>query len=374
MKTRLTSNLLFGLAAASILAVPALAQEAEAASKGPEVKFSGEVEFDAYTGDVVNEDKKSHNYASTFDLNVDVKFNEKWSASAQLEADGETTDPTAIYNGAFVQYSPNEKFAVKFGDLTFSEGAFLNFYGYDDPADNAAGMAEHDIRGFEIDFNGLVFGLGFGRGDNDNQICVEEEGEEKCVSVAYDLHLAYELGLGEHVLRPFFDYKSYQEAKHNELHTGLDANLKFDAFTFHFVYGAHIDALGEKTPKATHALLFEPALDLGTFNVKASVLYAIFNDKNPTVHGEEIPEYFFVYGEPGVKINDAIALGLPLEFHTNSVDKDDDISTFNVGVRAYFTPVEGLEVTGFAKLDIPVGDDAGDDTGLYFGLETVFAF
>ena len=374
MKTRLTSNLLFGLAAASILAVPALAQEAEAASKGPEVKFSGEVEFDAYTGDVVNEDKKSHNYASTFDLNVDVKFNEKWSASAQLEADGETTDPGAIYNGAFVQYSPNEKFAVKFGDLTFSEGAFLNFYGYDDPADNAAGMAEHDIRGFEIDFNGLVFGLGFGRGDNDNQICVEEEGEEKCVGVAYDLHLAYELGLGEHVLRPFFDYKSYQEAKHNELHTGLDANLKFDAFTFHFVYGAHIDALGEKTPKATHALLFEPALDLGTFNVKASVLYAIFNDKNPTVHGEEIPEYFFVYGEPGVKINDAIALGLPLEFHTNSVDKDDDISTFNVGVRAYFTPVEGLEVTGFAKLDIPVGDDAGDDTGLYFGLETVFAF
>ena len=374
MKTRLTSNLLFGLAAASILAVPVLAQEAEAASKGPEVKFSGEVEFDAYTGDVVNEDKKSHNYASTFDLNVDVKFNEKWSASAQLEADGETTDPGAIYNGAFVQYSPNEKFAVKFGDLTFSEGAFLNFYGYDDPADNAAGMAEHDIRGFEIDFNGLVFGLGFGRGDNDNQICVEEEGEEKCVGVAYDLHLAYELGLGEHVLRPFFDYKSYQEAKHNELHTGLDANLKFDAFTFHFVYGAHIDALGEKTPKATHALLFEPALDLGTFNVKASVLYAIFNDKNPTVHGEEIPEYFFVYGEPGVKINDAIALGLPLEFHTNSVDKDDDISTFNVGVRAYFTPVEGLEVTGFAKLDIPVGDDAGDDTGLYFGLETVFAF
>ena len=374
MKTRLTSNLLFGLAAASILAVPALAQEAEAASKGPEVKFSGEVEFDAYTGDVINDDKQSHSYASTFDLNVDVKLNEKWSASVQLEADGETTDPTAIYNGAFVQYSPNEKFAVKFGDLTFSEGAFLNFYGYDDPADNAAGMAEHDIRGFEIDFNGFVFGLGFGRGDNDNQICVEEEGEEKCVGVAYDLHLAYELGLGEHVLRPFFDYKSYQEAKHNELHTGLDANLKFDAFTFHFVYGAHIDALGEKTPKATHALLFEPALDLGTFNVKASVLYAIFNDKNPTVHGEEIPEYFFVYGEPGVKINDAIALGLPLEFHTNSVDKDDDISTFNVGVRAYFTPVEGLEVTGFAKLDIPVGDDAGDDTGLGFGLETVFAF
>lgn len=372
MKTRLTSNLLFGLATASILAVPALAQEAEAASKGPEVKFSGEVEFDAYTGDVINEDLKSHSYASTFDLNVDVKFNEKWSASVQLEADGSTTDPKAIYNGAFVQYAPNDKFAVKFGDLTFSEGAFLNFYDYDDPADNAAGMAEHDIRGFEIDYNGLVFGLGFGRGGNDNPDSCPDE--EECVGYAYDLHLAYELGLGEHVLRPFFDYKSYQEAKHNELHAGLDANLKFDAFAFHFVYGLHVDALDEKAPKATHALLAEPSLDLGTFNVKATVFYAAFDDKTPTVHGEEIPEYFFVYGEPGVKINDAIALGLPLEYHTNTLDKDDDVSTFNVGLRAYFTPVEGLEVTGFAKFNIPVGDDAGEDTGLFFGLETVFAF
>jgi hypothetical protein len=374
MKTRLTSNLLFGLAAASILAVPALAQEAEAASKGPEVKFSGEVEFDAYTGDVINEDTKSHSYASTFDLNVDVKFNDKWSASVQLEADGETTDPTAIYNGAFVQYAPSDKFAVKFGDLTFSEGAFLNYYGYDDPADNAAGMAEHDIRGFEIDYSGLVFGLGFGRGGNDNTVCVEEGDEEACVGVAYDLHLAYELGLGEHVLRPFVDYKSYQEAKHNELHAGLDANLKFDAFAFHFVYGLHVDALKEDYPKATHALLAEPSLDLGTFSVKASVFYAIIDKKAPTVHGEEIPEYFFVYGEPSVKINDAIALGLPLEFHSNTLQKDDDVSTFNVGLRAYFTPVEGLDVTGFAKFDIPVGDDAGDDTGLGFGIETVFAF
>ena len=368
MKTRLTSNLVFGLAAVSLLAAPAFAEEA--ASKGPEVKFSGEVEFDAYTGDVINDDVQNHSYASTFDLNVDVKFNEKWSASVQLEADGETTDPTAIYNGAFVQYTQSDKFAVKFGDLTFSEGAFLNYYNYDDPADNAAGMAEHDIRGFEIDYSGLVFGLGFGRGGNDNAVCVEDE----CVGVAYDLHLAYELGLGESVLRPYLDYKSYQEAKHNELHAGLDANLKFGSFGLHAVYGLHVDALNEDYPKATHALLAEPSVELGSVNIKGSVFYAIIDKKSPTVHGEEIPEYFFVYGEPSVKINDAIALGLPLEFHTNTLQKDDDVSTFNVGLRAYFTPVEGLDVTGFAKFDIPVGDDAGDDTGLGFGLETVFAF
>ena len=420
MKTRLTSNLLFGLAAVSILAAPALADDSIAptsseqasptnavveestnstevvstpsvapaveqsaapaaeiaapAASGPEVKFSGEVEFDAYTGDVINEDFKSHSYASTFDLNVDVKFNEKWSASVQLEADGETTDPGAIYNGAFVQYAPSDKFAVKFGDLTFSEGAFVNYYDYDDPADNAAGMAEHDIRGVEVDYNGLVFGLGFGRGDNDNKICVEEDGEETCVGVAYDLHLAYELGFGENTLRPYFDYKSYQEPKHNEMHLGVDANLKFDAFALHFVYGLHADALGEKTPKATHAILAEPSLDLGSFNIKATVFFAAIDKKAPTTHDGEIPEYFFVYGEPGVRIAESIALGLPIEYHTRSTNKDDKLSTFDIGLRAYATPVEGLDITGFAMIDVPVGDDAGDDTALRFGLETVFAF
>ena len=376
MKSR--SNLLFGLAAASVFAIPAFAQEtpAEAAAeaKGPEVKFSGEVEFDAYTGDVINEDIKSHSYASTFDLNVDVKFNEKWSASVQLEADGESTDPAAVYNGAFVQYTHSDNFNVKLGDLTFSEGAFLNYYGYDDPADNAAGMAEHDIRGVEIDFSGIIFGLGYGRGDNDNQICIEEDGEESCVGVAYDAHLAYELGLGEHTLRPFVDYKSYQEAKHNEMHAGLDANLKFGAFGFHAVYGLHADKLGEDSPKPTHAFLGEPSLEIGKVNVKGTAFYAYFDEDDPTVHGEEIPEYFFAYAEPSVSVMEALALGIPLEYHTNTIDKNEDVSTFDVGVRAYLTPVEGLEITGIAMFDIPVGDDAGEDTGLSFGVETVFSF
>ena len=161
MKNRLTSNLLFGLAAATVFAMPAFAQEAAPAAEAPatapaaeapaqaapapaqeapaaapaeqaapapaaeqakaeepapaeekapaentnpgevaaaagnaldmlkasmseetsaanmEVKFSGEVEFDAYTGDVLNVDDLNHEYASTFDLNVEVKFNEK---------------------------------------------------------------------------------------------------------------------------------------------------------------------------------------------------------------------------------------------------------------------------------------------------------
>ncbi|PZW68046.1 hypothetical protein [Fibrobacter sp. UWR1] len=374
-------NIAFGLMSASLLAANAFAEDAvsgesAAESKGPEVAISGEVEFDAYTGDLFNDDEVTHSYASTFDLNFAVKFNDQWSAEVQLEADGETTDPAAIYNGAFVQYSKSENFVIKAGDLTFSEGAFLNYYGYDDPADNAAGMAEHDIRGVEIDFNGFVFGLGFGRGDNDNQVCVEEDGEESCVGVAYNAHLAYELGLGEHTLRPYVDYKSYQEPKHNELHAGLDANLKFGGFGFHAVYGLHADALGEDEPGATHAFLVEPSFEVGGFNIKASAFYAIMDDDAPIDHGEEIPEYMFAYVEPSMSLAGSLTLGIPLEYHTNTLDSDDELESFAVGARLYFAPVEGLEITGFAMVNVPLGDDYGDndDVGLNLGLETVFAF
>lgn len=374
MKTQMK----FGLVVLSAFAVSSFAEEAE--TKGPEVSISGEVEFNTYTGDLFNDDKVNHSYESTFDLNVGAKFNDNWYAEVQLEADGETTDPTAIYNGAFIQYTRNENFLVKVGDLAFSEGAFLNYYGYDDPADNAAGMAEHAIRGVEVDYYGFVFGLGFGRGDNDNQICSEEEsgedGEQKCINVAYNAHLAYEFGLGEHTLRPFVDYKSYQEKDHNELHAGIDANLKFGGFALHGVYGLHADNLGEDTPAVTHAFLAEPSFETERFSVKASVFYALFDDDAPTVHGEEIPEYFFAYVEPSVNLFGTLTLGIPLEYHANTLNDDEDLGSFDAGARLYFTPVEGLDITGFAMLSKPLGDDYGDNdnVGLKLGLETAFAF
>lgn len=464
MKNRLTSNLLFGLAAATFLAMPAIAQEAEAsaapAAEAPaaapaaeqpaaepaaqpapaaeqpkaeeskteqaaaeqpkaeeqaaapaentnpgevaaaagnafdmlkasmseetsaanmEVKFSGEVEFDAYTGDVFNDDDLNHEYASTFDLNVEVKFNEKWSAFVGLEADGETDSPAAVYNGAYVQYQPADFFAVKLGDLTFSEGAFNAYYGYDDPADNAAGMKEHDIRGLEIDLAGLVLGFGFGRGDND---WADEEGAK-----VYDVHAAYDFDFAGQHLRPFVDYKSFQTAQHNEFHAGVEAGLNIGGFGFRAVYGFHADYLmddgdvvdGQDWTSTAHAFLVEPTFEVGMFDIKTTAFYAIVDrgdaveDASDLDNGE-IPEYFFVYAEPAFKLAEFIKLGIPVEYHTNTMDDDDDsAATFDVGARAYITPVENLEITAFGMVDVPVQDNE-DDTALRFGLETVFSF
>jgi hypothetical protein len=345
-----------------------------------EVKYSGEVEFDVYSGDLWNDDDVKHSYASTFDLNFEVKFNEKWSAFVGLEADGESTDPAAIYNGAYIQYQPAEIFTVKVGDLTSSEGAFVAYYGYDDPADNAAGMKEHDIRGIQVQLAGLELGLGFGRGDNDAP-------DTDANGNVYDVHAAYELEFAGQHLRPYADYKSYQETQHNELHAGVEAGLSIGGFSFRAVYGFHGDYLmddgdvakGQDWTSTAHAFLVEPSFELGMFEIKTTAFYAMIDrgdaaDGASDLDSEEIPEYFFAYAEPALKLAEYIKLGIPVEYHTNTLDDDDDTqTTFDVGGRIYITPVENLEITAFGMVDIPVADNE-DDNSLWLGVETVFSF
>lgn len=345
-----------------------------------EVKYSGEVEFDAYTGDLWNDDDVKHSYASTFDLNFEVKFNEKWSAFVGLEADGESTDPAAIYNGAYIQYQPADFFSVKVGDLTSSEGAFVAYYDYDDPADNAAGMKEHDIRGIQLQLAGFEFGLGFGRGDNDAP-------ETEANGNVYDIHAAYEFEYAGQHLRPYADYKSYQEAQHNELHAGVEAGLSIGGFGFRAVYGFHADYLGDDGDvvkdqdwtSTAHAFLVEPTFEVSMFEIKTTAFYALIDrgdaaeDASDLDNGE-IPEYFFLYAEPALKLAEFIKLGIPVEYHTHTLDDDDDTQkTFDVGGRLYITPVENLEITAFGMIDIPVADNE-DNKAFHMGLETVFSF
>ncbi len=344
-----------------------------------EVKYNGEVEFDIYTGNVLEDEDLNHSYASTFDLNFEVKFNEKWSAFVGLEADGETTDPFAIYNGAYIQYQPAEFFAVKLGDLTFSEGAFVAYYDYDDPADNAAGMKEHDIRGFEIDLAGFILGFGFGRGDND---WADEDGAK-----VYDVHAAYEFDYAGQHLRPYVDYKSFQTTQHNELHAGIEAGLSIGGFGFRAVYGFHADYLmdggdvveDQDWTSTAHAFLVEPTFEVGMFDIKTTAFYALIDrgdaaeDASDLDNGE-IPEYFFLYAEPAFKFAEFIKVGIPVEYHTHTLDDDDDTAaTFDVGARVYIAPVENLEITAFGMIDVAVQDNE-DDNVLRFGLETVYSF
>ena len=97
------------------------------------------------------------------------------------------------------------------------------------------------------------------------------------------------------------------------------------------------------------------------------------NDVNDIDNGE-IPEYFFVYGEPAFKFAEFIKVGIPVEYHTRTLDDNDKTAaTFDVGGRIYITPIENLEITAFGMVDVSVQDNKDDDV-LRFGLETVFSF
>jgi len=348
-----------------------------------EVKMSGEVKANAYLDDAFADGDKTHSYYTLFDLNFDIKFNDKWSAYVGAEAFSASEATSGIgYNGAWIKYQPSEAFSITLGDLTFYEGAFIAYYGYDDPGDWAVGMKKHDIRGMQIKLAGLEVGLGFDRYDTKN----------------YDAHVAYEFNYAGQHLRPYVDYKSYQEADHNELHAGIDAGLNIGGFSFRAVYGFHADYLPDDDDNDTafgpedgtsvaHAFLAEPSFEVGMFQIKTSVFWA-FLDNGETADGQpnqitgkerneiaqDVPENFFAYAEPSFKFAEFIKLGIPVEFHKHALDSDDDSrATLDAGARFYISPVENLDITALGMISVPMLDNEGD-IGLKLGVETHFVF
>ena len=360
-------------AGAAISTLMASMKESTSAAQ-MEVKFSGMVELNAYTDDIFADGDLHHNYFTDVELYTDVKFNDKWSARLVLEGETYNESPSIGYSSAYLQYQPADIFYVRVGDMSFSEGAFKAYYGYDKSYDFAAGMIDHDIRGFQIGLAGMELGFGFARRANDLRNAAEDNAN-------YNLHLAYEFNyMGQH-LRPYVDYKSYQEAEHNELHAGIDAGLNIGGFSFRAVYGFHADYLGsDDDPDLTstaHAILVEPSFEVSIFQIKTSFFYAFLSedDNNRNEIGRDIREYMFGYMEPAFKFGEFIKVGMPVEFHTNTLDDDADVSTLDLGVRVYISPVENLEIMGTGMFDIPVGDNNDDeDTGFYMGIETVFNF
>jgi hypothetical protein len=407
MNTIKLTAMAFGLAAANVFAQeastaqtanqpavePTKATDVAVEKKGPEFKVSGKAEFDAYANASTAQDQRIyHSYASTIDVDFNVKFNENWSAFAEIEADGNSEDPFVTYKKAYIQYNRGDNFTLRVGDLTFSEGAF-SFYNYDDAGIYAAGMREHDIRGLDMQLYGFQFGLGFGRGSNDfscskNISCYGEANK------SYDIHLAYQFDIAGQSFRPFFHYKSWQTKDENELHAGLHTDLLLGPFDIHAVYGLHADRMKKSYPNATHALLAEPTLNLGRVLIKTGIFFAFFDDDmdKATIHESgdayEIPEYKFAYGEIDFKATDIFTAGFVGEWHTNTIDNTKELGSVNFGPRLYFSPVENLNMTGFVKVIVPVGDDwkkdehdkwvsttdYGKDASFYFGLETVFNF
>ena len=131
-----------------------------------------------------------------------------------------------------------------------------------------------------------------------------------------------------------------------------------------------------------HTFLIEPSFEVSMFEIKtAAFLALVFEGEENNIeegmgldsYGAEIPEWLFIYAEPALKLAGFMKLGIPVEFHTNSLNSDAELSTFDVGARVYINPVENLDFITFGMIDIGIGDDA-DGFALRFGAEAVYSF
>ena len=375
----------------------------------PKLDLSGMVMVHAYADWNTDESKVIHRFESMLDLDFDLRFNERWSAWLEIEAmgmamngmdgmenmegmdmgDGSTMDPVnpaVVFNGAYIQYTRSERTFFRIGDLKFFEGIFQNYYDFGDPRDDAAGISQKTIRGLEFQWNGLQLDVGFGTASND-QSCYyhfmfgEYMGMDCKDGYTYEIHAAYSFEFNDQVIRPYFDYKSYQRKDYNELYAGLDVSLSLGYIAFHGLYGFHSVFLASDDAVSNHVLLAEPSFEISRFCILGSVFYAFIDD--PVRTSLEItsrPEYFFAAIEPSVAVNEYLSIGVPLELHTNSLDKKVDLGSVRVGGRFYFNvPDYKINIISMVLADIPYGKDwpseeNKNDPSLIFGIEAMFDF
>lgn len=372
----------------------------------PKFDLSGMVMVHAYADWNTDETKVTHRFESMLDLDFDFHYNERWSAWLELEAMGmamsgmedmegmdmgddasmDPVHPTLVFNGGYIQYAPSEGTAFRVGDLNFYEGLFKNYYDFGDPRDDAAGISQKSIRGLEFLWNGLQLDVGFGSGSNDKSCYYhfmfgEYMGMDCEEGWTYEAHVAYNFEFSEQVIRPYAVYKSYQRKEYNEVFAGLDLSLAFGPFALHGLYGFHSVFLASDDAITTHVLLAEPSFEISRFCIVGSLFYAFIDD--PVRASLEIttrPEYFFAFIEPSVAVNEFWTIGLPLELHTNTLDKKDDLGSVRVGGRFYFNvPGQKINIISMILADIPYGDDWSakdnkDDPSLTFGVEAMFDF
>lgn len=312
-----------------------------------------------------------HSYTSTFKLKVHTQFNEKWSAEAKLNADGEGSLPRAFYDGAYIHYKANDLFEYKIGDLTYSEGAF-EYYDYDDTGKFAAGLRDRNIRGAEVKFWDMILGVGFKRGliafEDDGIEIIEED------SKAYIIHFAADIPFGRHSFRSYINYQSEQAKEANSLRSGMILKLDFSPlFKMQAIHASYTDILRKKYPMVSQAITVEPEMNLGMFNLKGTFYYAFMHDNLAKATSIELPEHMFAYVEPAIALNKNLTFGIPLEYHTMSLDADDNLEQIFVGPKLNLQPTDRLEINSLLRMAFPIGEDYVNND-MYLGGEVEISF
>lgn len=340
--------------------LPFLLGAAIISSQAAELSVSGLIDADVAGISNSNFDSVVFQNNHEIDLVANLKFSEMvsldllfTSVSGIIPAGGGSVADrwtTIDFDGVALNIQTANAVKFNVGDLTFTEGK-LNYYLYRRTIAYAGIMSEKYVRGLGIGYKGAYLAVGATDG-------VSPTGKTPMAG-----YLSYGFQIPSFTIKPFAYMYSAQENDFNII-SGISSNLKF---------GAHSLALGagmlkEHDLDATITLFAEPALVFGELSLAATAFYAITGD-NPSTYS--LPQEAFFYVEPGYKLSQTFAIGLPIELHTGYKNVDDNV--FALVPTFYVYPAEGVQWwiwNGIAKYL----DDATAEIGISFGSEIIVNF
>ncbi len=351
---------MFRFTAAAVLAVSVLLSGVGAA---PDVSFSGYLDTDVWT------DFTGRFYTNAeLDLGIHLQFTDAVSANLYVTAISEERIPAGVgnpadrwpafdYDGFDITYaSPYGEFSV--GDLVYGFGDF-NYYLYKRLSMIAP---ESFSRGLSYEYSGENFSQYLLVGVSDEDYSTVDIVGKSSTSLGEDGSLGLVYGINGNARSNFstgFDF--FAGAEYRGSFGALDLKLDLGLLSLR----------GEERSSVV-TLLVEPEMAFGDF-FTALTFYRLFdfdsvNDLADPLFG--IDDEMFVYVEPGYAFNETVAFGLPLEYHSFSLDTTDD-DEFWVVPTLYIYPADMVEWWIWGQVAKPT---SGDDAYFGFGMEVIVNF
>ena len=317
--------------------------------------FDGDVWYDFQTGESYN----SHDLGVTItkEFSEDVKVNLAISATTEDTAGEAIYPPVGLvtsnqrwtniaFDGAWLEFNLVGLSWIV-GDLAYQFGTF-NYYYY--KLRKSVITPEQYVRGIQI--NKMVYDsldLGFFIGALDD----EKGSREGGLILTYKNTTEKDFKIESQTIFTLkkIDFDTI-------INAGVEFKVKKNFFDLKFDLGYM-----KKSDSSGLNFLVESNFDFDKYYISTSVYKKLDDDKVL----DFIPdEDYFIYVEPGYKINGNFTIGLPLEYH-----KYDLVSNYWIVPTLYITPKEDVECWLWAQA---VLDKDTKDKTYYIGSEIIFNF
>lgn len=361
----LTISALFSVS----FAVTGIARAAETDRTGPEIAFRGYADADVYS-DFGTLNRFRHTPGLEIDLRTILTFNPRLRGvvhttmtDGAVPAQGSgAAVPRLRYDGAEVHWLPGESMILLAGDLRAGTG----YFHYYRNKRTAAVVGEHSVRGVGVRNGGMLVHAG---------LAADTSGTPGAWSVFgrwnFPIH-------ADMTWTPSARYTGgIPGATPFELGLSFEGLLKgySDAFRISGHAGIHYWN-PDVDPGMT--LLIEPRYTIDAYFLSLMFFYhekgevPAPNSTRQTLTREPLDD-LILYAEPGMSLNETFAVGLPLEFHNESLTSGGNESFWMVPTL-YIYPGPGPEWWVWGRVEKPLRSGSTGHPRFALGSEFFFNF